>query len=215
MRVDAKIRHQRTAPSLLIREVIAYLEAFISILPGVSGSKLRVLYYRTRFAFLGSRTYLGRELYVGGASRITIGNFFSCDRRCSLYADGVGSLSIGDHVGFNIEVNINAASGGEISIGDHVLVGPGVFMRAADHKFSRTDVSISQQGHMPGKITIEDGVWIGGNVTILGGVNVGKGAIVAAGAVVTGDVLPYSIVGGVPARHLKWRENRPLPSLAD
>jgi acetyltransferase-like isoleucine patch superfamily enzyme len=68
---------------------------------------------------------------------------------------------------------------------------------------------------MPGKITIEDGVWIGGNVTILGGVNVGEGAIVAAGAVVTGDVLPYSIVGGVPARHLKWRENRPLPSLAD
>ena len=54
-------------------------------------------------------------------------------------------------------------------------------------------------------VTIGNDVWIGGNVTILPGVNIGDGAIVAAGAVVTKDVEPYAIVGGVPARVIKYR----------
>ena len=68
---------------------------------------------------------------------------------------------------------------------------------------------IWQQGHMPSNILIDDDVWIGGNVTILGGAVIGKGAIVAAGAVVNAPVPAYAIVGGVPARLLKWRENLP------
>ena len=88
-------------------------------------------------------------------------------------------------------------------------------MRTSNHVFSRTDVPISQQGHIPGKIKIDDGVWIGGNVTILGDITIGAGAIVAAGAVVTRDVAPYAIVGGIPATLLKWRESRPAPVSAD
>lgn len=53
--------------------------------------------------------------------------------------------------------------------------------------------------------TIGNDVWIGSNVTLLQGISIGDGAIVAAGAVVTKDVLPYSIVGGVPAKHIKYR----------
>ncbi len=82
-------------------------------------------------------------------------------------------------------------------------------MRATNHAFSRTDVPIWQQGHVPGKIEIADDVWIGGHATILDGAVIGKGAIVAAGAVVTGVVPAYAIVGGVPARLLRWRENAP------
>jgi len=65
----------------------------------------------------------------------------------------------------------------------------------------------SNLGHPAGKgdMTIGNDVWIGMNVLILPGVNIGDGAVVAAGAVVTHDVLSYEIVGGVPAGHLKYR----------
>ena len=54
-------------------------------------------------------------------------------------------------------------------------------------------------------IVIEDDVWIGANVTVVGGVRVGRGAVVAAGAVVTKDVEQYAIVGGVPAKLIRYR----------
>lgn len=56
-----------------------------------------------------------------------------------------------------------------------------------------------------GDIILDDDVWIGYNVTILSGVHIGQGAIVAAGAVVTKDVPPYAIMGGVPAKIVKYR----------
>ena len=54
-------------------------------------------------------------------------------------------------------------------------------------------------------VTIGHDVWIGHGVTILPGVTIGDGAVVGAGAVVSRDVAPYEIVGGVPARHIRWR----------
>lgn len=55
------------------------------------------------------------------------------------------------------------------------------------------------------RVNIGHDVWIGEKVIILDGVNIGNGAVIAAGAVVTKDVKPYSVVGGVPARHIKYR----------
>ena len=56
-----------------------------------------------------------------------------------------------------------------------------------------------------GNIIVNEDVWIGNDVTVMSGLNIGQGAVIAAGAVVTKDVPPYAIVGGVPARVLKYR----------
>ncbi len=190
-------------------EARAYLDAIVSALPGASGEKLRALRLRAILASLGPSATISVGIQVLGAEGIHIGPSFFCGRGCSLYADGSGTISIGERVALNADVSLNAAIGGQIYIGDNVLVGPRVLMRATDHAFFQTDVPIWQQGHVPRVIRIEDDVWIGGNVTILGGATIGKGAVVAAGAVVNSDIPAYAVVGGVPARHLKWRENLP------
>lgn len=65
--------------------------------------------------------------------------------------------------------------------------------------------SCSAEAFSYGNIIIDDDVWIGHGATILSGVHIGQGAIVAAGAVVTKDIPPYSIVGGIPANVIKYR----------
>ena len=90
-----------------------------------------------------------------------------------------------------------------IIIEDKVLVGPNAVMRASGHRYEKSDVPIRSQGHSKGKIIIKAGAWIGANAVILPDVTIGKGAVVAAGAVVTKDVPPYSLVAGVPARVIR------------
>jgi len=101
--------------------------------------------------------------------------------------------------------------GGRIVMGRHVAVGPGTVLRAANHCFSRHDVPILQQGHHPGEIVIGDDVWIGANCVITPDVHIGRGAVVGAGAVVTRDVAPFTIVGGVPARPIGHRDRSGCP----
>lgn len=88
-----------------------------------------------------------------------------------------------------------------IKLGDNVLVGPKVSFYTAMHPI---DAKQREQWLIYAKpITVEDNVWIGGSATILGGVTIGKNAIVGAGAVVTKDVEPNTIVVGNPARVLR------------
>src|SRR5260221_345194 len=74
-----------------------------------------------------------------------------------------------------------------------------------DHICTDWRKPIGLQGKPQPKIVIEDDVWIGINAIILPKVTIGRGAIIAAGAVVTKDVEPYAVVGGVPARLIKYR----------
>ena len=79
-------------------------------------------------------------------------------------------------------------------------------MYSRNHAFDRCDVPMREQGYGPEKtIIIGDDVWIGGHVIILPGVNIGNGAIVGAGAVVTRDVPEYAVVGGNPAKVIRFR----------
>lgn len=95
---------------------------------------------------------------------------------------------------------------GLIKIGNNVRIAPHVMMIAANHVFDDTDTPICKQGLVHKPIVIEDDVWIAGRANIMAGVTIGTGAVVAAGAVVTKDVPPYSVVAGVPAKVIKMRK---------
>jgi len=154
---------------------------------------------------LGSRAVLGEGLLVFGGHNIRVGTDFTCWRFCTLAAYDNGVIEIGDRVSLNANVYINACIGGCIIVGNDVLIGPNVVMRTSDHVTAALDKPIREQGHVKGHITLEDDVWLGANVTLVGGTLIGRGAVVAAGAVVTRDVQPYTIVGGVPAQFIKAR----------
>ena len=96
-----------------------------------------------------------------------------------------------------------------LTIGKKVIFGPHPTIITGDH---RIDVVgkfiIDSHDKLPlndAPVIIEDDVWTGANVTILKGVTIGRGSVIAAGAVVTKSCPPYSIIGGVPAKVLKFR----------
>ena len=113
-------------------------------------------------------------------------------------------LSIGDNSG----IGVDCQCGGDITIGKDVMMGPECVIITRNHDFSRTDISMRLQGYKPEEpVTIGNDVWIGRRVMIMPGVHIGNGCIIAAGAVVTKDIPDYAIVGGVPAKILKFRNN--------
>lgn len=186
-------------------ELLAWAESFVTACPGTLGYRLRRWWFARRLAGLGPDAILGPHVLVHGAGGIRIGAGFSCWRGTSLSAAERGELTLGNHVSLNANVMLSAANGGTIRIGNDVLIGPHVVVRASDHAFGRRDIPIRTQGHTAATIVIEDDVWLAAQVTVVGGVRIGRGAIVAAGAVVTRDVAPYTIVGGVPARMIGER----------
>lgn len=93
-----------------------------------------------------------------------------------------------------------------VRIGHFALVASDVTFVGGDHRFDVVGVPIIFSGRSsPRRVLIEDDVWIGQGCTIMDGVVIGEGSVIAAGSVVTRDVLKYDVVGGVPARHIRWR----------
>jgi len=92
-----------------------------------------------------------------------------------------------------------------ISIGNNVLIAAGVRMITRKHGFADLSHPMAKQGYTNAPIVVQDDVWIGFGAVILPGVTIGRGSIVGANAVVTRDVEPYTIVGGVPARLIRRR----------
>lgn len=112
-------------------------------------------------------------------------------------------VEIGSHVGINHHVELGGQFG--LKIGDYVMIGPYSQILTANHRFDNPQVPMKLQGIDGGPIVIEDDVWIGAFVVILPNVRVGRGSIIGAHSVVTHDVEPYSIMGGVPAKLIKYR----------
>jgi acetyltransferase-like isoleucine patch superfamily enzyme len=113
--------------------------------------------------------------------------------------NAVGDVIIGDHT----RVGLHNTVIGPVRIGSHVNLAQGIIVTALNHNFAEKDRRIDEQGVSTVPVTIGDDIWIGANAVILPGVTIGNHSVVAAGAVVTKDVPPHSLVAGVPAKIIK------------
>lgn len=96
-----------------------------------------------------------------------------------------------------------------LHVGRDVMIGPHCYLTDADHGMEPgSSVKSQPMRHKP--VDVEDEVWIGARATILPGVRLGRGSVVGAGAVVTRDVPSMAIVAGVPARIIRFRDNRTI-----
>ena len=131
-----------------------------------------------------------RKFWLGGYS--VIESFATIN-------NAVGDVRIGDYTRIGLHNTII----GPVTIGNHVNLAQGITVTALNHNFEDSNKRIDEQGVSTNPVTIEDDIWIGANAVILPGVTIGHHSVVAAGAVVTKDVPPHSLVAGVPAKIIK------------
>ena len=186
---------------------------------------------RWRFGTAKGLVLIGKGVTIRQASYIHVGRNFTAQDHCEInglshkgliFGDkvSIGSYAIirptnlyGGEAGLGLKVGNNSSIGpyayigcsGYIEIGDNVMISPRVSIYSENHNFSETVLPMLKQGVTRSFVKIEDDCWIAANSVILAGVTVGKGSIVAAGAVVTKDVPPFSIVAGNPAQVIKSR----------
>ncbi len=113
--------------------------------------------------------------------------------------NAVGDVIIGDHT----RVGLHNTVIGPVTIGSHVNLAQGITVTALNHNFAEKGLRIDEQGVSTNPVTIGNDIWIGANAVILPGVTIGDHSVVAAGAVVTKDVPPHTLVAGVPAKIIK------------
>ena len=109
-------------------------------------------------------------------------------------------------IGRNCRINENVFIQ-QATIGNNVLIAPNCAILSVSHNHENMAIPIVDQGDtQPKPPIIGNNVWLGRNVVVMPGIKIGEGAIVGAGAVVTKDVEPFVVVGGVPARFIKSRK---------
>jgi acetyltransferase-like isoleucine patch superfamily enzyme len=166
--------------------------------------------YRNKISF-GKTITIGDNVEINGLSKhgIKIGSNVSILKNTIIECTGVirhlgESLVIGNNVG--IAQNCFIQVRGKVDIGNNVIFGPNVSIFSENHIFNDPDLPVNAQGESRKGIKIGDGVWIGTRAVILDGVTIGENSIIAAGSIVNKNVLPFSLVGGVPAKLIKFRK---------
>lgn len=155
---------------------------------------------------------IGCDCFLLGGEYINIGKNTSIGRHGILtcWDNYMGekfqpSITMGDHCSIGEYCHITAIN--SISIGNNVLTGRWVTISDNGHGMSikeHLDLAPTKRPlYSKGRIVIEDNVWIGDKATILAGVHIGQGAVIAANSVVTTNVPPNAIVGGIPAKMIK------------
>lgn len=179
-----------------------------------SGASVTLGKYVRIWSAAPGQIHLGDNVAVGGWSRvyafdkasIAVGDGSTLEERT--YIESRGRVTVGENTLINMDCFLYCH--GEIRIGKDCLLAPMVSIFDCDHACDDVAQPIRLQGHTsPCPVIIEDDVWIGTKATILKGVTIGKGAVIGANSVVTRSVPPYAIVGGVPAKVLKYRDHMP------
>lgn len=218
------IDRQASSLARYVLEQSIYL--LIGWVPTIIGIGIRGMIYRLILKMDGWSA-IENGVRLRFANHITLGNGVYMDKGSYLHACPNG-IQIGDntiimhgailhvynfrnipHSGIKIgrdsligEYSVIRGQGG-VEIGDRVYTSPFVQIIAVNHVFDDQDRPFVEQGITAEGIIIEDDVWLGAGAIVTDGVRIGKGAVVAAGAVVTSDVKPHTVVGGVPARMLR------------
>lgn len=201
--------------------------SLFGIFPGGTGFLLRSKAYRGLFAEMGRGVQWGSNITLRHPYKMHIGDNAAIDNDCMLCARGSeeggfrigedviisrgsfiqsksGNIDIGEHCSIGVQCYIGAMN--NIRIGKHVLIAGQCYIGGGRYPLNKNGVPMKEQGsYSNGPINIGDDVWIGAGVKILDNIKIGEGAVVGAGAVVTKDVKPYAIVGGVPARVMSTR----------
>lgn len=200
-------------------------------LSGAPGLWLRKKLYPKLLGNVGRGVVFGRDISLRHPGRIAVGDCVVVDDGCVLDARSEesiaisigsrtilarntiiackgGKVRIGNDVGMGAYTTIHCFTGNRVEIGNKVLIGPYCYIVGAGlYKMDRTDVPIAEQGlDLRGGVTIGDNVWLGARSTILDGVAIGNDAVVGAGAVVTKDVPPFTVVAGIPAKIVRNRK---------
>lgn len=133
-------------------------------------------------------------------------------KMCTCVQGGRIYVGRGAIIDKNVSIGSNSGIGsycelrGKVIIGNNVLMASEVVIYTVSHQFMDRKKLIIEQGVTnEAPVVIEDDVWIGRRVMIMPGVTIHKGAVIGAGAVVTKDVPAYALVGGVPAKVIKYR----------
>lgn len=178
------------------KKVLYAMEKFYSCFPKKMRKRMLENSLKKRgMVAIGKRYALLKSLAksVGDNVRINENSYIYCPE----------NLVIGNNVSIWPMVYIEASGG--VKIGNDVSIAHNVTIMSEEHNFEMHDKPIKDQGKKFAPVVIKDNVWIGAQVVILSGVTIESGAIVGAGAVVTRDVPPNSIVAGVPAKVIKNR----------
>ncbi len=149
--------------------------------------------------FLGRRvTAMGRP----GYGRVVLGRWVHVGDQTRLCAHE-GTLRVGDKVVFGRDATVTCYL--DVEIGARTLLADWAYITDFDHRFDDTAVAIKDQGIVKEPVRIGPDCWLGVRVSVLRGTVVGRGCVLAAHAVVRGQVPDFAVVGGVPARILKRR----------
>ncbi|HEU0109932.1 MAG TPA: acyltransferase [Flavisolibacter sp.] len=131
-------------------------------------------------------------------NRFELGDYSTIEDFCTIN-NGVGDVIIGNET----RIGMGNVVIGPVTIGNSVIFAQNIVMSGLNHSYEDITVPIHKQKVTTAPIIVEDECWIGANAVLTAGVTIGKHSVIAAGAIVTKDIPPYSVAVGNPARVIK------------